>query len=97
MLFALESPHGGDSNKCTHYTILNIKKENHPHLSKARSFGFSLGTRERVRNSRGKRASVFEQLKIYCILILVEKGPIVLSVDAGVGCLDFLCPQLRRN
>ena len=29
-LFSLESPHRGDSNEYTHYTIYNIKKENHP-------------------------------------------------------------------
>ena len=29
-VFSLESPHRGDSNESTPYTIFNIKKENHP-------------------------------------------------------------------
>ena len=32
-VFSLESPHRGDSNEFTQYTIFNIKKENHPKLS----------------------------------------------------------------
>ena len=34
-MFSLESPHRGDSNEYTQYTIFNIKKEkeNHPKLS----------------------------------------------------------------
>ena len=56
-VFSLESPHRGDSNEYTQYTIFNIKKENHPKLSLICSYGFLFqGTQERVRNSRGKRA-----------------------------------------
>ena len=56
-VFSLELPHRGDSNGYTQYTIFNIKKENHPKLSQICSNWFLLqGTRERVRNSRGKRA-----------------------------------------
>ena len=32
-VFSLESPHRGDSNENTQYTIFNIKIENHPKLS----------------------------------------------------------------
>ena len=32
-LFSLESPHQGDSNEYTQYTICNIKKYNYPKLS----------------------------------------------------------------
>ena len=28
-VFSLESPHRGDSNENTQYTVFNIKKENH--------------------------------------------------------------------
>ena len=32
-VFSLESPHGGDSNEYSQYTIFNIyQKENHPKL-----------------------------------------------------------------
>ena len=33
-VFSLESPYQDDSNENTKYTIFNIKKENHPKLSK---------------------------------------------------------------
>ena len=56
-VFSLESPHRGDSNEYTQYTIFNIKKENHPKLSQICSYGFLFRrTQERVRNSHGKRA-----------------------------------------
>ena len=38
-LFSLESPHRGDSNDNTQYTIFNIKNENHPKLSQIYSYG----------------------------------------------------------
>ena len=53
-VFSLESPHRGDSNKYTQYTIFNIKKKitlNYP-----KSAALFQGTQERVRNSHGKRA-----------------------------------------
>ena len=56
-VFSLESPHRGDFNGYTQYTIFNIKKENHPKLSQICSnVSLFQGTQERVRNSRGKRA-----------------------------------------
>ena len=56
-MFSLESPHGGDSNVYTHYTVFIIKKKITPDFSKSAAMGFVfLGTQERVRNSRGKRA-----------------------------------------
>ena len=92
-MFSLESPHRGDSNKYTQYTILNIKEKlsqlknefetavvNEPSVleplklhciayffsikkniaqncSKFAAMGFFRWTKERVRNSRGKRAT----------------------------------------
>ena len=56
-VFSLESPHRGDSNEYTQYTIFNIKKKNNPNYPKSVAMGFLFqGTQERVRNSRGKRA-----------------------------------------
>ena len=56
-MFLLESPHRGDSNEYTKYTIFNIKKKkialNHPQSA---VMGFFQGTQKRVRNSHGKRA-----------------------------------------
>ena len=51
-VFSLESPHRGDSNEYTQYTIFNIKKKitlNYPKY-------FLLGPQARIRNSRGKPA-----------------------------------------
>ena len=53
-MFSLESPHRGDSNEYTQYTIFNIKITiNYPNSA---AMGVFPGTEERVRNSRGKRA-----------------------------------------
>ena len=53
-VFSLESPHRGDSNENTKYTI---KKEKLPKLSQICSYEILFqGNQERVRNSRGKRA-----------------------------------------
>ena len=54
-MFSLESPHRGDSNEYTQYTIFNIEKitRNFP---KSEAMEFFQGTEERVRNNRGKRA-----------------------------------------
>ena len=55
-VFSLETPHRGDSNENTQYTIFNIK-DNHLKLSEISRYGILFqGTQEEVRNSRGKRA-----------------------------------------
>ena len=55
-VFSLESPHRGDSNEYTQYTIFNIKKKITLNYPKSAVMGFFQGTQERVRNSGGKRA-----------------------------------------
>ena len=63
-VFSLESPHRGDSNKYIQYTILNIKKKNHPKLLEICSNEiFYKDSRTAVVNE----PSVFEPLKFYCI------------------------------
>ena len=75
-MFALESPHRGDSNEYTEQAIINIKKKitlNYPKDHYVCSYGiFSLGTQERVRNSCGKRA-ISVRVKFYCMLIAVDE------------------------
>ena len=56
MLFSLESPHQGDSNEYTQYTIFNIKKKITLMYPKFEAIGFFQGTQERVWNSHGKQA-----------------------------------------
>ena len=60
-MFSLESPHRGNSNEYTQHANINIKKKitlNYPKYNyNVCSYGIiSLGTQERVRNNRGKRA-----------------------------------------
>ena len=52
-MFSLESPHRGDSNTYTQYTIFIIKQKITQDYPKSAAMGFFLGTQERVRNSRG--------------------------------------------
>ena len=51
-VFSLESPHRGDSNEYTQYTIFNIyiKKKIILNYPKSATMGFFQGTQERVRN-----------------------------------------------
>ena len=55
-VLSLESPHRGDSNKNTQYTIFNMNKKNTLNYPKSAAMGFFLRTQKRVRNSRCKRA-----------------------------------------
>ena len=55
-VFALESPHRGDSNETTQYTIFNMTEKNTLNYPKSAAKGYFQRTQERVRNSRGKRA-----------------------------------------
>ena len=59
-MFSLESPHRGDSNEHTKYTIFNIKKKITLNYPKSAAMGFWVwdfhGTQDRVRDNPGKRA-----------------------------------------
>ena len=55
-MFSLESPHRGDSNEYTQYTIFNIEKKITLNYLKSAAMVFFQGTQERVRNNRGIRA-----------------------------------------
>ena len=66
-MFSLESPHRGDSNEYTQYTIFNIKKENHPKLPKSAAMGFCFkGLKKEFETAVVNGPSVFEALKFYC-------------------------------
>ena len=72
-MFSLESPHRGDSNEYTQYTIFNINKKIIFNYHKSAAFiGFFAGSQERVRNSRGNRAISV----VYCFLNLYAYGKI---------------------
>ena len=53
-MFSLESPHRGDSDEDTQYTIFHMNKKKTLNDPKSAAMGFFQGTQEQVRNSRGK-------------------------------------------
>ena len=67
-MFSLESPHRGDSNEYSQYTIFNMNKKdtiNYPR-SAAMAF-FSKGLKNEFETAVVNEPSVFEPLKFYCI------------------------------
>ena len=70
-MFSLESPHRGDSNEYTQYTIFNMNKKKHPKLSQIYSSGhLSKGLKNEFETAMVNEPSVFEPLKFYCICVL---------------------------
>ena len=78
-VFLLESPHRGDSNEYTQYTIFNTKKEQRHTLSQICSYGILFGLKKDIETAVVNEPSVGEPLKFYCILstlvISKSKGP----------------------
>ena len=75
-MFTLESPHRGDSNENTQYTIFNLKKENHPKLSLNLQPGdFFKGLKNEFKTAVVNEPSVFESLKFYCTSIKLAVRP----------------------
>ena len=76
-VFSLESPHRGDSNEYTQYTIFNIKMKIILIIPNLQLCFFFQGTQELVRNSRGKRAIsvraievlLYKQLVCVCVCV----------------------------
>ena len=67
-VFSLESPHQGDSNEYTQYTIFSIKKKNTQNYPKSVAMGFcSKGLKNAFETAVVNDTSVFEPLKFYCI------------------------------
>ena len=65
--FSLESPHQGDSNQYTQYTISQYEKENEPKLSQICNYGiFSKGPKNEFETALVNEPSVFKPLKVYC-------------------------------
>ena len=60
-VFLLESPHRGDSNERTQYTIFNIKKKITLNYPKSAAMGFCA-------KGLNNEPSVFEPLKFYCMI-----------------------------
>ena len=66
-MFLLESPHRGDSNENTKYTIFSIKKKITINYPKYAATGlFSKGIKNECETAVVNELSVFEPLKFYC-------------------------------
>ena len=65
-VFSLESPHRGDSNEYTQYTIFNINKKNAINYPKSAAMFFSKGLKKEFVTAVVNEPSVFEPLKFYC-------------------------------
>ena len=68
-MFSLASPHRGDSNEYTQYTIFNIKKKIAHNYSKSAAMGFfPRGLKNEFKTAVINEPSVFQPLmKFYCI------------------------------
>ena len=67
-MFTLESPHRGDSNEYTQYTIFNMNMKNTLNYPKFAAMGFfSKGLKNEFETAVVNEPSVFEPLKFYCI------------------------------
>ena len=69
-MLSLESPHRGDSNEYTEYTIYNIKKKIILNDPKSAAMGFfSKGLKNGFETAVVDEPSVFEPSKFYCITL----------------------------
>ena len=68
-VLSLESPHWGDSNENTQYTIQH-DEEKYPKLSQICSYGiFSKALKSEFEIALVNEPSVFQLLKFYCIFM----------------------------
>ena len=63
-MLSLESPHRGDSNEYTQYTIFNITRKIDLNYHKPAAKGFFPRAQARVLNSHGKRAISVRAMKV---------------------------------
>ena len=69
-MFSIESPHRGDSNENSQYTIFNMFTKNHPKLPEVCSYEiFSKGLKNEFETAVVNEPTVFEPLKFYCNMI----------------------------
>ena len=68
-MFSSESPHPGESNEYTQYTIFNLNMKNTLNYPKSAAMGFfSKGLKNEFETAVVNEPSVFEPLKFYCTL-----------------------------
>ena len=72
-MFSLESPHKGDSNVYTQYTIFIIKRKSPQIILNPQLWDFFPGTQERVRNSHGKCAISVQATEVLLYLQFFDR------------------------
>ena len=77
-MFSLESPHRGDSNEHTQYTIFIIKKEITLDYPESAARVFFLRTQERVRNSRGYQSVSVRATEVLLYTYYVDRKSILI-------------------
>ena len=71
---SLESPHRGDSNEYTQYTIFNMKEKITQNYQKSAAMGFlSKGIKNEFETAMVNEPLVFEPLKDYYIKVRIRK------------------------
>ena len=66
-MFPIESPHRGDSDEYTQYTIFNMNRKNTLNYTRSAAMGFfSKGLKNEFETAVVNEPSVFEPLKFYC-------------------------------
>ena len=71
-MFSLESPHRGDSDEYTQYTIFNMNRKDAINYPKSAAMGFfSKELKNEFETAVVNEPSVFEPLKFYCTLIFL--------------------------
>ena len=82
-MFLVESPHRGNSNEYTQYTIFNIKKENQPKLSQICSYG--IFPRDSITSSKhpihGKRAINVRGTEVLLYLLYIIRADFKPGLD----------------
>ena len=100
-VFSIESPHWGDSNQYTQYTIFNIKKKITLNYPKFAAIGFCFqGLRNEFETAVVNKPSVFEPLKFNCICKGVEVRPTnqltrITKFDVNLLLADLMWPRDR--
>ena len=93
-MFLLESPHRGDSNEYTQYTIFNMNKKKHPRLSQICSHGFfSKGLKNEFETAVVNEPSVFKSLKFYSSSPTRVKS----AIKKNINSTSTSCIRLRYS
>ena len=91
-MFSLESPHGGDSNEVSQYTVFNIMKKITLNCLKSAAVGFFLkGLKNEFETAVVNEPPVFEPVMGYCII------HIPITVGATLQLTVLGCPSNLEN